>query len=164
MTGTPHRDRLLWDLNTIRKELEEEAGRITPEELDWAPAEGMKTLRELLAEIGTMEALTVSWLADRKQADWQETWNGILCPGEGREAVMARLAQIRQRTLAYLEAATEELLETPEPLPPSWVQYFPSPELEPEELVRWIGKHEYYHLGQIITCRWIRGDNPYKRG
>jgi hypothetical protein len=26
-----------------------------------------------------------------------------------------------------------------------------------------VGMHEYYHMGQLIAYRWIRGDNPYKR-
>ena len=36
--------------------------------------------------------------------------------------------------------------------------------IEPEELVRWVCRHEYYHLGQIIIYRWMQGDNPYARG
>jgi hypothetical protein len=34
-------------------------------------------------------------------------------------------------------------------------------ELEPEEALRWIAMHEYYHLGQIITYRWSQGFSPF---
>ena len=27
--------------------------------------------------------------------------------------------------------------------------------------IREIARHEYYHLGQMITYRWIQGHNPY---
>ena len=62
-----------------------------------------------------------------------------------------------------MNGVTEESLQTPTPLPESWKQYFPVADIEPEELIRWVCMHEYYHLGQIITYHWIRGDNPYKR-
>jgi uncharacterized damage-inducible protein DinB len=77
---------------------------------------------------------------------------------------MKALDEIRADTLDYLKAASDEALTTPVGLPESWHQYFGGPVVEPEELVRWIGMHEYYHMGQLIAYRWIRGDNPYKRG
>jgi uncharacterized damage-inducible protein DinB len=51
----------------------------------------------------------------------------------------------------------EEQLQTPIPLPPMWYQYFGGATvIEPEELVRWIAKHEYYHLGQLYTYLFLR--------
>lgn len=29
-------------------------------------------------------------------------------------------------------------------------------------MVRWVARHEYYHLGQLIYNRWLLGYNPYK--
>jgi len=36
--------------------------------------------------------------------------------------------------------------------------------VEPEELLRWVVRHEYYHLGQMITYQWQRGKNPNEKG
>ena len=47
------RDRIQHELESIRKELEEDVRQIT--DLDYAPAEGMKSYRALLNEIGAME-------------------------------------------------------------------------------------------------------------
>jgi hypothetical protein len=48
------------------------------------------------------------------------------------------------------------------PVPKEWEVYWGSA-IEPEEVARWIARHEYYHLGQIISYRWILGDNPLQR-
>jgi hypothetical protein len=55
-------------------------------------------------------------------------------------------------TLGYLNACSEE----------QWQVYW-SDAIEPEETVRWITRHEDYHLGQIISYRWLLGDDPYQR-
>ena len=63
MLGRPHRDRLLEELNSIRAELILEVSRLKPEEFDWAPVAGMKTYRQLLLEIGTMEKLCTALIS-----------------------------------------------------------------------------------------------------
>lgn len=162
MTGRPHAERLLGDLNEIREELAGEVQRIRPDEWDWAPGPDMKSFRTLLEEIAAMEKICVRWLIDRAVLGWEEAQNAVKWTGVGPQAALDALGRVREATLGYLHAASEEQLQTPLPTPGEWRQYWGAA-IEPEEVLRWVARHEYYHLGQIITYRWIRGDNPYKR-
>jgi uncharacterized damage-inducible protein DinB len=164
MAGRPHRDRLLKELNVIRAELAEEVQRIKPEELDWAPRPDMKSSKALLLEIGWMETFYTSWLLRQMVVDWDPTADS---PVDTPDAVLEALRRVREETLCYLSACSEEQLETPVPLPDvcpagEGPEYW-EPPVEPAEVIRWISRHEYYHLGQIISYRWILGDNPYRR-
>ena len=104
----------------------------------------------------------MKWLAESEMLDWPQAEAAVGWTGNTADEALAALGCVRERTLTYLTASTEESLQTPIPMPEAWHQYF-GPTVEPEELVRWIARHEYYHLGQIITYRWMRGDNPYRR-
>jgi uncharacterized damage-inducible protein DinB len=154
----PHAVRLLVTMDHVRRELIETVQDVAPEELGWAPVEGMKPIREILQEIGTMEKLTVHWLVTGAEIPWDMS---AYVSSDSVQAAIDDLQTIRAETRAYLEAANEEKLETPIDVLPEWQQYF-GKELEPEEAVRWVIMHEYYHLGQLISYRWAQGHNPYK--
>lgn len=162
MSGRPHSVRLLFDLAEIREELNKEAGSIADDELDWTPAPGMKSYRSLLAEIGCVEAENLS-LIQTGVADYKPTEAILRDPILGTARLLEELGELRKKTLSYLEQVSEEALQVPLNLPEDWYQFFGGEtKVEPEELIRWITRHEYYHLGQIITMRWIQGHNPYK--
>ena len=114
MPGRPHRDRLLHELNVIRAELAEEVQRVEPEELDWAPRPDMKSFKALLLEIGWMEKFYTSWLLRQEVVDWDQS-----ATSRAREpaAVLEALRQIREETVSYLNACSEEQLQTPISLP-----------------------------------------------
>ena len=165
MAGRPHRERLLKELRVIRMELSEEVQRLTPEEFDWAPRPDMKSFKALLLEIGTMEKFYIHWLLRHVALDWKEAENSLAGP-EPR-SVLEALGRVREETLSYLTDCTEEQLQTPVPLPAECPvgegpEYW-EPTVEPAEVIRWIARHEYYHLGQIISYRWIQGHNPYEQ-
>jgi hypothetical protein len=160
VTPRTHRERLLYDLNECRGELEGEMARVAPEDFAWAPVEGMRTYRGQIKEIGSMEAMCVSWLARQVPPREEEA---VAWSGEDKASMLADLGVVRVQTLAYLADISEEQLQTPVALPESWREYFPVTHIEPEELIRWVIRHEYYHLGQIVTYNWMRGDNPYRR-
>lgn len=150
-----HAERIRTDLTDIRKELIEVAGALMPDVLSAPPAPGVRTPRELLQEIGTMEVMSLSWSARQEMPDWGEVWNRLDAPTS--EQIMANLAAVRADTLAYLATCTEEQLETPIPLADDWRQFFNNDtHIEPEELLRWVAKHEYYHLGQLYTYQFLR--------
>lgn len=155
--GRPHSARLLHGLKEVRNELVETVAAIPVDQFNWAPADGMKSYAALLQEIGTMEKLSTNWLNGGEMLPWEMA---AYVSGDSPEAALSDLATIRAETIAYLEAATEEKLETPIPVPQEWQQYMGT-ELEPEEALRWVTMHEYYHLGQIITYRWSTGHSPY---
>lgn len=158
MEGRPHRDRLLNSLNSVREELLQVAGQIPPDQFDWAPGADMKSFKAQLREIGTMERISTAWLSRKEELDWE---TAVAWTGEDLESTLGDLASVRNETLAYLKDTGEQQLETPVKTP--WDHYFGTTATEPEEMVRWIAMHEYYHLGQIISYRWILGDNPYKQ-
>jgi uncharacterized damage-inducible protein DinB len=163
MNGRPHRDRLLHELNEIRAGLAEEVQRFQPEEIDWVPRLGMKSCRTILLEIGTMEKVCVHMISHQEELDWKETEAAIAWTGTEPAAALKSLDQVRAGTLAYLQHCSEEKLQTPIPVPQSWYQYFDSATIEPEEMLRWVARHEYYHLGQLIIYRWQLGDDPHNR-
>ncbi len=162
MTGTPHAKRLEKELTETRAELAKEIHALTPEDLSWAPKEGMKTYLALLQEIGTMEQLCIRWLTRKAMLSWPEVEASLAAAATDPGSLMQALEAIRAETLQYLRDTTEESLETKVEVAPDWHQYMGA-ELEPEEFVRWISRHEYYHLGQIISYRWIQGHDPYKQ-
>ena len=153
----PLRDRLLHELRSIREELAEDVRKIT--DLDYAPVEGMKTYRALLKEIGAMEYESATMLREGRIPDWKECEARV--QGESAIDILQSLAAIREVTLSYLDGATDKELHNPRIVPDSWAEYFGDKELEAEELLRWVARHEYYHHGQIVSYRWIQGFNPY---
>lgn len=161
MEGRPHGDRLLSDLKDIRKELLGELRGIQPEEFDWAPKEGMKSFKALVVEIATMEELCAGLAATGDTPEWEAVDEGFRRRATSPEQGIAVLEEVRSKTNRYLGSTSEEKLETAVPVPAEWQQYL-GEQIEPEELIRWIAKHEYYHLGQIISYRWIQGHDPYK--
>ena len=111
-----------------------------------------------------MEKFYISWLLRQEVVDWDQS---ALSLASEPHAVLAALMQVREETVNYLNACSEEQLQTPVPLPDvcpagEGPEYW-EPPVAPAEVIRWIARHEYYHLGQFITYRWLLGDNPYQR-
>ena len=160
--GRPHSERLLFDLNEVRKELEMEVDKVKAEEFEYSPSPdlGMKSCKALLQEIGSMEKICMTWTAHQQMLGWE---TAVAWSGNDAVSTMKDLAAIRAETLAYLKDAGEDKLQAPIPVPAEWRQYFAGDTIEPEEMIRWVTRHEYYHLGQLVTYRWILGDNPYKQ-
>lgn len=150
------KEQIIKDLNFIRNELISVAGLITPEELDWAPKPDMKSIRYLLQEIGIMEQICVAWISDGVELPWDTC---VAWSGDTLECLLADLAKIRQNTLSYIADVTNEQLNSLSPA--LWGEFMGCDRIEPARMLHWLSKHEYYHLGQIVTYRWILGANPY---
>ena len=152
--------RLCDELNLIRRELREEVGRLQPEQLDWSPQPGMKSYRALLAEIADVESGCRAWaVSSHDQSDWAEQ----IKSASDADSLLQVLEEIRAQTLRYLQTCSEDELQETVTVPENSRQYAGGPMLAKEDVFRWIARHEYYHLGQIITYGWLRGDNPYQR-
>ncbi len=158
--GRPHAQRLRKDLEEIRTQLLEVVQGLTPDELNWVPQPdlSMKSFKQILQEIGTMERLTCQMVIDQGMLDWGVVWQTL--ETDEPEVLLLGLKAIRAETLALLDTCTEAQLETPVLLPEEWQGYFHEPMIEPEELLRWIVRHEYYHLGQLVIYQWQRGKQP----
>jgi hypothetical protein len=155
----PIRDRLVWDLTSIRNELKSVVAPI--DNLEYVPREGMKNYRAILVEIGAMEAESSTYLRTLRIPDWAEAESAV--HGQTASEVMASLDEIRQTTLSYLRDVDDARFLQTLPIPVEWESHFGTREVEPEEFLRWIVRHEYYHLGQIISYRWIEGNDPYQQ-
>ncbi|MEJ7807329.1 MAG: DinB family protein [Telluria sp.] len=161
VSSKPAAQRLCDELNLIRRELSEEVRRLQPEHLDWSPQPGMKSYRALLAEIAVVESGCRAWaVSESDESDWDEQ----IKSAPDAESLLQVLKQIRAQTLSYLQTCSEEELQATVTVPEHSRQYVGGPTHAREEIFRWIARHEYYHLGQIITYHWLRGDNPYQRG
>ena len=153
-----HKARLLKELQEIRDELVETARSIKPEEFDWQPRPDMKSAKAMLQEIGAMEKVCVTVLAGGSKLEWEKA---VQWSGDDLNSILKDLESIRKETLRYLESLSDDDLHKPVEMPESWHQYT-GPRWEPEEMIRWIARHEYYHLGQLIYNRWLLGYNPYR--
>src|SRR5262249_597533 len=124
----PYKDRLVYDLNEVRKELTEEVAKLKPEEFNYAPEESMKSCKALLQEIGSMEKICVTWVAKQHMLEWD---TAVSWSGDNADAIGTDLTAIRAETLAYLNASTEASLQAGVPVPEAWKQYMPFDAIEP---------------------------------
>src|SRR5689334_17108978 len=99
MTGTPHAQRLVKELNETRAELAKEIEQVPTEDLGWAPKEGMKTYQALLQEIGTMEQLCTRWIAKKELMSWTETDKSLAAAATDPASLMKALEAIRAETI-----------------------------------------------------------------
>jgi hypothetical protein len=157
----PLRDRLIFELNQIRDELRDTVAPIPTAELDYVPHEGMKGYRAQLIEIGAMLAESVVFLTTGKVPEWKDCEARV--KGNTAAELLASLDSHGSELLHYLESSSDEDLLEVLPIPADWEWCFGTGLIEREELVRWVARHEYYHLGQIIAFRWSQGHNPYKK-
>lgn len=155
LSPRPHAERIRFELNEVRAELIYVAGAIPVEAFSLALSEEARSPREILKEIGVMEVLSRSAATRQEMPGWQATMDSL--DGDTAAVVLDKLASVRAETLVYLDTVQETELEIPIPLPEGWSEYFGGATvIEPEELVRWICRHEYYHLGQLNTYNFIR--------
>jgi uncharacterized damage-inducible protein DinB len=159
----PHAQRLRSDLDDTHTELLHMLQTFTSEELDWSPRPdlNMKSYKQILQEIGTMEKITCYMAQHQEELDWNTVWQAL--DANDVTTLLSGLAAIRGETLAFLDACTEEQLQTPIPLNAEWQGYLHVAAIEPEELLRWIVRHEYYHLGQLVIYQWQRDNLPKDR-
>ena len=161
MASEPVTEKLLNDFREIRDELDLEVRRFTPGEFTWEPRPGMKSCKELVQEIGVTEIECAQWMRGGSVEKWDDIWESLRPMLTDPESSLAALTEIRRGTVELIGKMTNEALHTSRPTPQAWHVWRTG--IEPAELLRWLARHEYYHLGQIITYRWLLGDNPYKR-
>lgn len=148
-------------LALVREDLEEVLGRLSEDDLDWAPTPGMRTVRGQLVEIAATERQLLTWMTERRQISFEEAEDF-----GSDAATLAGLKRVlndrRAQTLAYLDSLTEDELEAPFPFPERWFEALRQPLAPRSEAIRSIAQHEWYHTGQLVSYLWARGDNPYK--
>ncbi|MGI8924177.1 MAG: DinB family protein [Fimbriimonadales bacterium] len=145
----------------VRADLYEVLGRLKDEDLPWAPSRGMRTIAGQLAEIAGTERQLMAWLLDQKQISF-EVANEFGDRGLSLAGMKEALDEVRASTLVFMDSLAEEDLETPVPMPEGWFESLGQPEIQPSEVFRSLAQHEWYHVGQLVSYLWSRGDDPYK--
>lgn len=153
------KDRTAETLHQIRGELLTTVEGTAPAEFVWEPRPGMKSMKALLQEIGTMERLHTLFLAEGAEGDWETV---VQWHGDGLDDTLADLKAIRAETDGFLASCSMADFETPRAIPEPWQKWW-GPEATPEAMLNWITMHEYYHLGQLVYNRWMLGHNPYEQ-
>ncbi|MBX3117930.1 MAG: DinB family protein [Fimbriimonadaceae bacterium] len=154
-------DRLKARLRLVREDLEEILPRLSDSDLSWAPTEGMRTVGGQFIEIAATEIMLLAWMKEGRHITFKEAESFA----EGNptlEELIGALKSARADTLAYLDSLTAEQLETPAPFPDRWFESLGQPMMQPSEAFRSLAAHEWYHVGQLVSYLWSRGDDPYK--
>ncbi|MDE2126492.1 MAG: DinB family protein [Armatimonadetes bacterium] len=158
---TSRRDIIKGRLATARKWLDSVTVRLTPDLMDWAPAEGMRTVGGQLAEIVSVELPLVPFMKNGVAMTDAEM-NAVVGDWDDLENMKQKLVDIRNSTLLYLASLSEAELDAPSTVSEDWYGCFWQPgEPRAEHFVN-IAEHEYYHAGQLISYMWFRGDDPYR--
>lgn len=145
------------EMDETRKELIKLCKGIKPEEFVWEPRPGMKSVKAQLEEIGIMEVMHTRFLATGNMPDWKKdiVWNG-----DDADSFFKDLAGFRKETEDFMQSCSDEDFLSMRPIPEPWQQWW-GKEAGVEAMIRWIERHEYYHVGQITYNRWMLGYNPY---
>lgn len=144
----------------VRKWLEMGCERLTPELANWAPNPGMRTVASQLVEIITVELPLVPLLREGKVLDDAEALSFV---GDAHDLfnLQRKLEEVRLTTLEYLDSITSEELAEDVSREGPWFGTFWRSSMPRAEYFLNIAEHEFYHVGQIYSYLWCRGDNPY---
>jgi len=147
-------------LAVVRRDLDENLDRISDEMLDWAPAEGMRTVAGQLVEIVATEMQLITLLKeDRFIPD--EDAKVIIGRCEDLPNLRRAVVEVRRETLNYLASLSDaELLEEVE-FGGGWFGSLGLPTVPRAEVFVSVADHEWYHVGQLTSYLWARGIDPY---
>ena len=147
-------------MNYVRSTLDGITQRLTSELMDWAPVEGMPTFEGQLVEIITVEIPLVAALKAGTETSETEI-DKFIGTDRSLNGLCDRLTVVRQQTLGYLDSLSENDLVEEVSYAGPWFGSFWLPTLPRAEVFLNVAEHERYHVGQITSYLWARGDNPY---
>jgi uncharacterized damage-inducible protein DinB len=155
------RDLVKARLQNVRRWLDSACRRLTPELMEWAPAEGMRTVAGQLAEIISVEVPLVPRLKEGRELSDAE-WDAVMGDQHSLESLLKTLVSVRKNTLDYLDFLSDEELAEEIPSGEAWFGTLWLPLMPRAEHFLNIAEHEFYHTGQLISYLWSSGDDPYK--
>ena len=160
-SGSSRRDLIWGRLESVRNELNDVVARLTPEILEWAPTEGMRTVVGQLIEILEIEIPLVTFLKEGRMMSEGE-YMAVMGKPETFEGLKEKLTEVRHLTLQYLGSLPESELLDEVDCKDIWFGSFWQPTLPRAEVFLNVASHELYHVGQLVSYMWARGDNPYE--
>lgn len=84
------------------------------------------------------------------------------CRKDSLTAYRDLLTAVRNDTLSLIDSLTDQELESGVAVPQPWFESLRLPLTPRSEVIRSISAHEWYHVGQIVSYLWSRGDDPYQ--
>ncbi|HWD39636.1 MAG TPA: DinB family protein [Fimbriimonas sp.] len=154
------KERILARLRFIRRDLDEVLTRLSDDMLKWAPGEGVRPIDDQLLEIAMNEVMAIALLRDGKHLSHAEA-EATLVHSSTVETFKKMLADVRQSTRDYIESLSEERLAEAVVADNPWYASFGLREVPRYDALTSIALHEHYHVGQLITSLWVKGDDPY---
>ncbi|MBS1722886.1 MAG: DinB family protein [Armatimonadetes bacterium] len=145
-------------LEMIRRQLDQVLDHFSDEDLAWSPAEGARTVGGQILEIADKDRESVRWLQTGVWPDDEPPSFDVQTAS--LSDMRGALRTIRQTTYEYIDSLTEAELETLHPSPEGWLEALGLTECPRSEIIRNIAAHEWYHVGQLLTYCWVRGDDP----
>lgn len=144
-------------LAVVRDDLDEVFARLTDDMLTWAPAPGMRTVQGQLSEIVGTEVQLKARIVHGQDLSYQkfQDKSGSLA------GLRSALDDERQDTIALIDSYSEGQLNSLVAIPEGWFEALLLPEVPLAEVFRSLAKHEWYHVGQLVSYMWSRGDDPY---
>lgn len=161
MDAPTESDIILARFSTYRKDLLDVLSRLTDESLPWAPAPGMRTVAGQLAEIIATEEGLLATLRGEAIEDYDSRYQ-VLSATPTIAEFRCHLEGVRATTLLYLASLSEADLAELVALPGGSYESLDLPLVPRAEVFRSIVQHEWYHVGQLVSYLWARGDNPYE--
>lgn len=147
-------------LTSVRKEFAETFPHLTDEILDYAPAEGMRTIHGQIVELLSTESTIASRIKGETRIPYPELeasfWEIKAVGG-----LVAKLEEVRNQTLEILNSASESELGRAVETSKEFAQWLELDQPTVGEMLRFIARHESYHCGQLVSYLWARGNNPY---
>ena len=147
-------------LDLVRRDLDPIVARITPDLLDWVPTKGMRTIVGQLVEIIAAEMQLIALLKDGQSLSDDDA-KEILGDCESLDNLRRALLDVRQQTFAYLASLSEDDLAEEISFEGGWFASLMLPTVPRAEVFVNIADHEWYHVGQLTSYLWARGENPY---
>ncbi len=144
-------------LSNVRGWLDTVLRRLTPESLEWSPAPGMRTVAGQLVEIIAIEAPLVPYLKTGHVLTEAEV-EAIVGDAHNLNHLLQVLIAVRHNTLDYLKSLTQEELFEVVPSGEAWFGTLWLPAMPRAEHFLNIAEHEYYHVGQLISYLWYKGE------
>ncbi len=147
-------------LALVRRDLDPIMERLTPDLLQWAPTNKMRTVAGQIVEIIATEIQLIALLKEDRSISDPEA-EAIIGDCGNLDNLRSALIESRQQTLAYLDRLSEEDLAEEIAFEGGWFASLMLPTVPRAEIFVNLADHEWYHVGQLTSYLWARGDNPY---
>lgn len=152
-------------LDHSRRWLKHVLPHLNEEMIHWAPREGMRTIGGQLVEIIEVEIVLPFYMKEGRAPnddEYAKVLASYRFSTESLEELTRILTEVRAATLSCLESFSDDELNESVPSGKQWFGTMWLPEMPRAEHFLNMSEHEFYHVGQLISYLWSRGDDPYQ--